>query len=115
MIIAKSPEIIASMQYLMDGILSVIDKTGIEMNDLFVSILNTCERYIRAQYNSFYSAGRFLVEGLAQAIRDYTSVAVAAARALAEAVAEASESELGISSPFTSFHGDWEKILFLVL
>lgn len=103
MIVTKSPEIIASMQYLMDGILSVVDKTGIKMNDLFVSILNDCERYIRAQHNSFYSAGRFLVEGLAQAIRDYTPIAVAAARALAAAVAAASEGELGISSPSRVF------------
>ena len=103
MIETKAPEFITSVQTLMNSILKTVKENGVELSDTILSILNSIVRAMRAQRTTFYMAGKFLVEGLAQAIRDYTPIAVAAARALAAAVAAASQGALGISSPSRVF------------
>lgn len=67
--------------------------------DAFVQIINSCLTAIRNKYTDFYNAGKYLVEGFAKGIDEYTWYAEARARAMARAVAQAAEAELDINSP----------------
>lgn len=67
--------------------------------DAFVQIINSCLTAIRNKYTDFYNAGKYLVEGFAKGIDEYTWYAEARARAMARAAARASEAELDINSP----------------
>lgn len=63
--------------------------------DAFVQIINSCLAAIRNKYTDFYNAGKYLVEGFAKGIDEYTWYAEARARA----AAQAAEAELDINSP----------------
>ena len=67
--------------------------------DAFVQIINSCLTAIRNKYTDFYNAGKYLVEGFARGIDEYTWYAEARARAMARAAAQAAEAELDINSP----------------
>lgn len=67
--------------------------------DAFVQIINSCLTAIRDKYTDFYNAGKYLVEGFAKGIDEYTWYAEARARAMARAAAQAAEAELDINSP----------------
>lgn len=67
--------------------------------DAFVRIINSCLTAIRNKYTDFYNAGKYLVEGFAKGIDEYTWYAEARARAMARAAAQAAEAELDINSP----------------
>lgn len=67
--------------------------------DAFVQIINSCLTAIRNKYTDFYDAGKYLVEGFAKGIDEYTWYAEARARAMARAAAQAAEAELDINSP----------------
>ena len=67
--------------------------------DAFVQIINSCLTAIRNKYTDFYNAGKYLVEGFAKGIDEYTWYAEARARAMARAAAQAAEAELDINSP----------------
>ena len=67
--------------------------------DAFVQIINSCLTAIRNKYTDFYNAGKYLVEGFAKGIDEYTWYAEARARAMARAPAQAAEAELDINSP----------------
>lgn len=67
--------------------------------DAFVQIINSCLTAIRNKYTDFYNAGKYLVEGFAKGIDEYTWYAEARARAMARAAAAAAEAELDINSP----------------
>lgn len=67
--------------------------------DAFVQIINSCLTAIRNKYTEFYNAGKYLVEGFAKGIDEYTWYAEARARAMARAAAQAAEAELDINSP----------------
>lgn len=67
--------------------------------DAFVQIINNCLTAIRNKYTDFYNAGKYLVEGFAKGIDEYTWYAEARARAMARAAAQAAEAELDINSP----------------
>lgn len=67
--------------------------------DAFVQIINSCLTAIRNKYTDFYNAGKYLVEGFAKGIDEYTWYAKARARAMARAAAQAAEAELDINSP----------------
>lgn len=67
--------------------------------DAFVQIINSCLTAIRNKYTDFYNAGKYLVEGFAKGIDEYTWYAEVRARAMARAAAQAAEAELDINSP----------------
>lgn len=67
--------------------------------DAFIQIINSCLTAIRNKYTDFYNAGKYLVEGFAKGIDEYTWYAEARARAMARAAAQAAEAELDINSP----------------
>lgn len=67
--------------------------------DAFVQIINSCLTAILNKYTDFYNAGKYLVEGFAKGIDEYTWYAEARARAMARAAAQAAEAELDINSP----------------
>lgn len=67
--------------------------------DAFVQIINSCLTAIRNKYTDFYNAGKYLVEGFAKGIDEYTWYAEARARAMTRAAAQAAEAELDINSP----------------
>ena len=67
--------------------------------DAFVQIINSCLTAIQNKYTDFYNAGKYLVEGFAKGIDEYTWYAEARARAMARAAAQAAEAELDINSP----------------
>lgn len=67
--------------------------------DAFVQIINSCLTAIRNKYTDFYNAGKYLIEGFAKGIDEYTWYAEARARAMARAAAQAAEAELDINSP----------------
>ena len=67
--------------------------------DAFVQVINSCLTAIRNKYTDFYNAGKYLVEGFAKGIDEYTWYAEARARAMARAAAQAAEAELDINSP----------------
>lgn len=67
--------------------------------DAFVQIINSCLTAIRNKYTDFYNAGKYLVEGFAKGIDEYTWYAEARARAMVRAAAQAAEAELDINSP----------------
>lgn len=67
--------------------------------DAFVQIINSCLTAIRNKYTDFYNTGKYLVEGFAKGIDEYTWYAEARARAMARAAAQAAEAELDINSP----------------
>ena len=67
--------------------------------DAFVQIINSCLTAIRNKYTDFYNAGKYLVEGFAKGIDEYTWYAEARARVMARAAAQAAEAELDINSP----------------
>lgn len=69
------------------------------VKDAFVQIINSCLTAIRNKYTDFYNAGKYLVEGFAKGIDEYTWYAEARARAMARAAAQAAEAELDINSP----------------
>ena len=58
---------------------------------------------IREYYNSFYYAGKYIVEGLAAGIDDYTYKATDAAKNMSRSVYDASRSYLDINSPSKLF------------
>ena len=67
--------------------------------DAFVQIINSCLTAIQNKYTDFYNTGKYLVEGFAKGIDEYTWYAEARARAMARAAAQAAEAELDINSP----------------
>lgn len=58
----------------------------------------------KSNYNLFYNAGKYLVEGFAAGISANTWKATAKARAMAKAAAEAAKNELDINSPSKVFY-----------
>lgn len=67
--------------------------------DSFTQTINSCIAEIRKRYNDFYNAGKYLDEGFANGISQYSYLAKAKARAMASAAASAAEEELDIHSP----------------
>lgn len=65
----------------------------------FTNIVSGCLTAIRNKYQDFYNAGKYLVEGFAKGIDEYTWYAEARAAAMARAAAQAAEAELDINSP----------------
>lgn len=78
--------------------------------DAFVQIINSCLTAIRNKYTDFYNAGKYLVEGFAKGIDEYTWYAEARARAMARAAAQAAEAELDINSPKEGLRNAVSKI-----
>lgn len=58
---------------------------------------------VKDKYNSFYSAGKYLVEGLAAGINENTGVVTSAVSSMASAAAKAAKDALEINSPSKVF------------
>lgn len=67
--------------------------------EAFESMVSKAVTAVREKYNSFYNAGKYLVEGFASGITDKTFKAEAKAKAMAEAAVEAARKALKINSP----------------
>lgn len=65
----------------------------------FKELAESCISGLRINYNDFYNAGEYLVEGFAKGISANTYLAEARARAMAAAAARAARAELNINSP----------------
>lgn len=70
-----------------------------EVKDSVIQAVNHCITELKNKYNDFYNAGKYLVEGFANGIDQYTYLAKARAEAMARAAASAAEKELDINSP----------------
>lgn len=76
--------------------------SGIRSNNVSsyaASMANNCVSAMRGTYWSWYSAGGYLVQGFANGISDYTYIATARSRAMANAANNAARNALGIHSP----------------
>lgn len=65
----------------------------------FKELAESCISGLRINYNDFYNAGEYLVEGFAKGISENTYLAEARGRAMAAAAARAARAELNINSP----------------
>lgn len=65
----------------------------------FKELAESCISGLRANYNDFYNAGEYLVEGFAKGISANIYLAEARGRAMAAAAARAARAELNINSP----------------
>lgn len=65
----------------------------------FKELAESCISGLRINYNDFYNAGEYLVEGFAKGISANTYLAEARGRAMAAAAARAARAELNINSP----------------
>lgn len=65
----------------------------------FKELAESCISGLRINYNDFYNAGEYLVEGFAKGISANTYLAEARGRAMAAAAARAARAELSINSP----------------
>ncbi|MDE6021793.1 MAG: hypothetical protein K2H01_12450 [Ruminococcus sp.] len=69
------------------------------LRNTFVTIISGGLTSMRNKYTDFYDTGKYLVEGFAKGIDEYTWYAESKARAMASAAARAAEKELDINSP----------------
>jgi tape measure domain-containing protein len=69
----------------------------------FQSVARDAANAIKDKWQSFYDAGKYLVEGLASGISENSYIASAKAAAMARAAADAAEEELDINSPSKVF------------
>ena len=87
-------------------ILSVVDGVKAKLpvvKDTITTTTNTAVTAIRNTYSNFHSAGMYVVTGFANGISANTFMAVAKARAMANAAEQAARSELQINSPSKIF------------
>lgn len=69
------------------------------LTESFKSMVSKAVTAVRDKYNSFYNAGKYLVEGFASGITAKTYKAEAKAKAMAEAAVESAREALQINSP----------------
>ena len=74
------------------------------ISSFFSRVLNECISAIRATYQSFYSAGSYVVSGFAAGISANSYMAAAQARSMALSAKIAAEKALGIKSPSREFY-----------
>lgn len=86
---------IETISKFINGVLSGKDRA----NRAFGSTLSSSLETIKDYYNKFYSAGGYLVSGIANGIKVNSYKAAAQARAMASAAARAAEDALDINSP----------------
>ena len=73
------------------------------MTSTFKSMMSTIVSTIRGTYSSYHSSGEYVVQGFADGIDANTYLAIAKARAMANAAKEAAREELNINSPSKVF------------
>ena len=83
--------------------INAVNSSKSSFSNAFISLLNTVLTSIRNKYNSFYSAGSYLVDGFALGIDKSTFKAEVAAAAMAGAALNAAKDTLGIHSPSKEF------------
>ena len=76
-----------------------------ELAKAFTTMASDAVTAIRDKYDSFKSAGKYVVEGFAKGIDVNTYKATAEAKAMAKAAAKAAEEALGVKSPSRVFYG----------
>lgn len=84
---------------MVESLIAGITAQGENVTTIFTTIVSNAITAIKNTYNSFTSAGKYLVEGFAQGIDDKTFAAEAQAKAMALAALEAAKEALGIQSP----------------
>lgn len=84
---------------MMINLISGVRSKELPLKNAFITIISGCLTAIRNKYQDFYNAGKYLVEGFAKGIDEYTWYAEARAAAMARAAAQAAEKELDINSP----------------
>lgn len=84
---------------LLTNILKGATSKKTELSKGLTSLLSDAVTAIREKYDSFKSAGKYLVEGLAAGISANTYKAEAKAKAMAEAAVEAAREALKVNSP----------------
>lgn len=89
----------------MKQFVSGINSKKSTVSKTMTTTLNSSITSIRSKYSGFYSAGRYLVQGFANGISANTFMAVAKARAMANAAEEAAKAALGERSPSRVFYG----------
>ena len=83
--------------------INAVNSSKSSFSNAFISLLNTALTSIRNKYNSFYSAGSYLVDGFALGIDKSAFKAEVAAAAMAGAALNAAKDALGIHSPSKEF------------
>ena len=85
------------------GLASGMSSMASQVQSTTTFILSTAKNTISSYWISFYSTGRYLVDGFAAGIRNNTYKAVSAARAMSKACYEASRRWLNVNSPSKVF------------
>jgi hypothetical protein len=93
----------AAGKKLMDKVPSGAKEREDNAKKVFKSIASACATAIGDKWQSFYDAGKNLVEGFASGISENDYIATAKAAAMAKAAAESAEAELDINSPSKVF------------
>ena len=102
----KSKESVESaVEKLMDKAVDGIDSKTSDIEDAAEEAALEGAEAIEGEYNSFYNAGSYLVDGFAAGISENDYKASAKAAAMATSAKKAAEQALGIQSPSRVFYG----------
>ena len=102
-ITSKQTEIVSAAETIMSQFSNAITTNASTVVTAFNTMMSQAVNAVRAKYSDFSSAGGYIVQGLANGIRNNMSTAVAQARAMAQAVEQASKTSLGVQSPSKVF------------
>lgn len=86
------------------GITDGKDKVTGSMKTIASSALNALSRYVSDHYDNIYGYGKYCVEGFANGINDYTYLAEAKSRVMAENALKAAKKALDEKSPSKKFY-----------
>lgn len=89
--------------YLIGAFATGMSESSAEVEEALDVILERSNDRIYDQYDGYYDAGNYLVDGFIRGINSGKSRAISAAVAIARAALEAAEAELGIQSPSKEF------------
>lgn len=95
---------------LMNNLNSGLQEGGNALNQSVQTMLSSAVASVNSKYSEFHSAGSYLASGLASGINTGALQAIAAARAMAEKVAQAARDALKIQSPSRVFRLIGEQI-----
>ena len=99
------------MKYMIMG----IKLSAIKVSSSMKNVLNAAHITIKSSYNSFYNAGKYVVDGFAKGIKSNSYKAKIASTAMAKESLTAARKALGIESPSKEFYavGDFAGIGFV--
>lgn len=97
------PKYVEAGQKLISGMISGFNNKSSELVGTARTLSGSAVGAIDSYYYSFYDCGRYLVQGFAYGIEDYTYIAEQAAAAMAAAAAAAAAAEAQINSPSRVF------------